>query len=77
MKTFDWNIAEKSSRPDHFAWLKENHERPVTLDEYITFRRSLRPTDNRKHRARRYGKSALTSQFNNLREQFGFFPPTT
>src|SRR5689334_12401718 len=53
-KAFDWEQCSKQHRPAHVAWLKANHDKPVTEVEYVEAYRDLRASDNRPNNARRY-----------------------
>ena len=72
-KAFDWEQCSKQHRPAHVAWLKANHDKPVTAVEYAEAYKELRASDNRPNNARRYSTAKLKGSYRNLRETFGFF----
>jgi hypothetical protein len=74
MKTFDWEIyAAQGHRPARIKWLKENHNHPVTEEEYMRAYQRLRIEDTRPHNARRYRLSKVAAQYNSFRNNYGFF----
>jgi hypothetical protein len=74
MKTFDWELyAVQGHRPTWFKWMKENHSRAVSEEEFVRAYQALRIQDTRPHNARRYGRSKLAAQYRNLHNEFGFF----
>jgi hypothetical protein len=72
-KAFDWEQCSKQHRPAHVAWLKANHDKPITEVEYVEAYRDLRASDNRSNNARRYSTAKLKGSYRNLRDTFGFF----
>jgi hypothetical protein len=58
-KAFDWKQCSKQHRPAHVAWLKANHDRPVTAVEYAEAYKELRASHNRPNNARRYSTAKL------------------
>jgi hypothetical protein len=72
-KAFDWEQCSKQHRPAHVAWLKANHDKPVTAEEYAEAYKELRASDNRPNNARRYSTAKLKASYRSLRETFGFF----
>jgi hypothetical protein len=72
-KAFDWEQCSKQHRPAHVAWLKANHDKPVTAVEYAEAYKELRASDNRPNNARRYSAAKLKGSYHNLRKTFGFF----
>jgi len=72
-KAFDWEQCSRQHQPAHVAWLKANHDKPVTAGEYAEAYKELRASDNRPNNARRYSTAKLKGSYRNLRETFGFF----
>jgi hypothetical protein len=73
MKTFDWDEAATRHSPQWIAWLKENHNKPVTLEEYLNARAEIRKTDTRPHLADIYSVAKSRHSYINLKTKFGFF----
>jgi hypothetical protein len=71
--TFDWDNAEKKYRPEHVAWMRENHNKPITEEEFVAYRKSLRASDTRGSKAKRYSTARLRGQYRRLKEKYGFF----
>jgi hypothetical protein len=70
-KAFDWEQCSKQHRPAHAAWLKANHDKPVTAAEYAEAYKELRASDNRPNNARRYSTAkTMPSSFSRTRSQF-------
>lgn len=66
---FDWSTAKGS--PERIAWLKANHDKPITVEEYIEHIKSLPHDHLYAARCRRPGKAIL--DYNYLKQRFGFF----
>jgi hypothetical protein len=73
MKTFDWNEAKEIHSPQWHEWLKANHHKPVTLEQYLAARAEMRKTDTRAHLADIYSAAKSRHSYFNLRTKFGFF----
>jgi hypothetical protein len=66
---FNWDTAFGSA--ERVAWLKENHNKPVTEDEYVEHIKSL-PHDHPKA-SRCRGPSRNRKDYQYLKARFGFF----
>jgi hypothetical protein len=73
MKTFDWNEAKDKHAPQWCEWLKANHDKPVTLEEYLGARAKMRKSDTRQHLADIYSVAKSRNNYVNLKTKFGFF----
>jgi len=65
MKTFDWKEASKQNEPDKLQWLKENHDKGISVEEFCTAMKKIRKTGN--------PPSKLKNHYNRLKAHFGFF----
>ena len=54
-------------------WLKANHDKPVTLEEYLGARAQMRKSDSRQHLAGIYSVAKNRNTYVNLKTKFGFF----
>jgi hypothetical protein len=73
MKTFDWGHAATIHQLEWLDWLKANHNKPITVEEYVAAYRSRRATDPRPYNAKRYYHKTIIKQYENLKAKFGFF----
>lgn len=73
MKVFDWSEALKTHRPEVIEWLREVHDKPLTLEEFMAGYRKFRVSDSRLHKSRRYQNASLKGRYKRLKENFGFF----
>jgi hypothetical protein len=73
MKTFDWAHAATLNTPDWLAWLKANHDKPITCDEFVAAYCARRDTDSRPYKAKRYYVKRLVRSYEKLKSDFGFF----
>lgn len=64
MKQFDWEEAATRNSPEKLAWLKENHNKPITVDEYVAAMKAIRQERN--------SPSHLRNNYRRL-QTFGFF----
>jgi hypothetical protein len=75
MKPFDWDEAKGRHSPQWHEWLKANHDKPITLADYLEARAEVRKTDTRPHLADIYSVAKARHSYINLKTKFGFFPP--
>lgn len=66
---FVWATATGS--PSRIAWLKENYNKPITLEQYIEFERN-KPHD---HVRASKCKSKAKRRYAYLKSQYSFFTP--
>lgn len=64
-KTFDWEVAKEKKTLGKWKWLKENHNRTVSYEEFAAAMKSIRPTRN--------CPSSMKHEYRSLKEKFGFF----
>lgn len=69
---FNWSTAKGS--PERIAWLKANHDKPITADEYVAHIKSL-PHNHLYAAACRRPKQAIRD-YEYLKQRFGFFGGT-
>lgn len=74
MKKFDWEFAAKTRSPRRVQWLKDNHLKPVTEDQFVAAMCMMKGDAARKGKGKNYQPSRLRKQYRNLRITFGFFP---
>lgn len=74
MKTFDWELAKTSHSIGWWHWLKNNFDKPVTLEQYTEEYTKGRENDLRPNKARRYYHKQVAHNYHHLKENFGFFP---
>lgn len=71
LATFEWATAQGS--PERIAWLKENYDKPITVDEYVEFVKALPHNHPKASRCRQPSKNRHNYEY--LKERFGFFTP--
>lgn len=69
---FNWDTALGS--PERIAWLKDNHDKPITEDQYIEHIKAL--PHNHLHAARCRTPARARKDYNYLKARFGFFGGT-
>lgn len=69
---FNWDTAFGS--PQRVAWLKENHDKPITEDQYIEHTSSLAHDHPKASKCRRPGKNR--HDYHYMKARFGFFGGT-
>lgn len=65
MKQWDWEKAKECNRPEKLEYLKANHNKPITLDEYMAEMKRQKPTKNQ--------PSHIEKEYKRLKNSFGFF----
>lgn len=65
MKQWDWEEAGKHNRPEKLAWLQENWDKSISLEEYMAAMKKIKPTQNE--------PSRMKKDYHNLKYNFGFF----
>jgi len=66
MKTFDWNDPVfKAHRPQVQSFIRKNHKRKMTEDEFVTGMKALHLP--------RLSPSKCKQNYQNLKTNFGFF----
>lgn len=73
MKTFDWNHAAKIHPQPWWEWLKNNHDKTISVEAYELAYRGNREADKRSKKAKHYYHKKIVGQYNGLKEKFGFF----
>lgn len=71
LEIFIWDTAHGSA--ERIGWLKENHNKPVTEDEYVEAIKSL-PHDHL-YAAKCRAPAHNRRNYRHLKERFGFFTP--
>lgn len=64
---FNWDTTLGS--PERAAWLKENHDKPITLEQYIEHEKSLPHNHTKASRCRSNAKK----RYFYMKARFGFF----
>jgi hypothetical protein len=74
MKQFDFEHEYfKRQSPQKQEWIKANHDKPITEDEYILVMQKLRKYATHPKASQRYSRSAARSAYRSLKNNYGFF----
>ena len=73
MRIFDWEQFKADAQPKRFKWLRENHNKHITEDEFISAMQTIKDTQRGRVKNQNYKISRLKRQYNHLTTRFGFF----
>jgi hypothetical protein len=71
MKKWDWSLCGHC--PERTKWLKENHDKQISEEEFVEAWKKTRIFSRKKHAGRRNSPSAYRNEYKNLKNEFGFF----
>lgn len=70
-KTFDFDACP--SNPPRVRWLRANHNKKVSEEEFVRAWQSLRQHSRAKHKGQRNSPSHARNQYRRLVSIYGFF----
>ena len=80
-KDFNWDTYRGITNPLRFAWMEQNHAKPISEEQYVAEMKLLKQfsKENKKGKKARklfhchYTPGALKKNYRNLKTRFGFF----